>query len=176
MICIKWYRRPFLKVAHLTKTRHAHDHQVTVASLSCLLYNAYLAYTEDLPHGDEKLSFDAWEKQRLAESRQFQYWKLTIELQLTILTLVRSQRDGRFDLYLESLSKLVPQFFALDQISYARWLPIHIRDLSILPNRQPEVQKEFEDGIFVIHKPACVSPVKRTRGAVGLTESPNALQ
>lgn len=52
-------------------------------------------------------------------------------------------------MYVELLAKLVPWMFALDQIHYARWLPIHIRDLVNLKERHPSVFAEFEQGKFV---------------------------
>ena len=35
-------------------------------------------------------------------------------------------------MYVESLEALVPWYFALDHINYARWIPIHIRDMKSL--------------------------------------------
>ena len=32
-------------------------------------------------------------------------------------------------LYIESLTKIVPWFFALDHTHYSRWVPIHLRDM-----------------------------------------------
>lgn len=42
--------------------------------------------------------------------------------------------------------------FALDLVNYSRWLPIHIRDLVNLKERQPSVYAEFEQGKFVVQK------------------------
>ena len=43
----------FIKVAHVTKTRHAH--QITAASLSILKHKAYQAYLTDFPSEEAEL-------------------------------------------------------------------------------------------------------------------------
>ena len=176
----------FIKVAHVTKTRHVH--QITAASLSILRHKAYQAYLTNLQSDEPGLAFDVWQQKRIAESPLFQYWSLTLKLQLILLMFLRAQRDGNFVLYVESLDKLAPWFFAFDQINYARWLPVNIRDLNMLAQVHPELHQEFQAGNFVIHKTPNVSSgmsidqaheqnndmVKGSGGAVGLTESPSA--
>ena len=39
------------------------------------------------------------------------------------------------------MEELTPLFFALDHTNYARWEPVHIRDMKSLPNT---VKDEFE--------------------------------
>ena len=83
---------------------------------------------------------------------------------------------------------MVPWFFALDHHNYARWIPIHIRDMESLP---ASILKEFEEnGHWVIHKTtnrfSSISidqaheqnnaTVKGSGGAVGLTENPSAFR
>ena len=43
--------------------------------------------------------------------------------------------------------KLVPLFLALDHQNYARWLPIHIRDLDVVPD---SIKAEFEQRYWTI--------------------------
>ena len=47
---------------------------------------------------------------------------------------IRAHRINDFKLYLESLESLVPWFFVLDHTNYARWIPIHIHDIKLLPH------------------------------------------
>ncbi|WAQ98989.1 hypothetical protein MAR_023362 [Mya arenaria] len=169
-------------------TRHAH--QVTAASLAILKHKAYQAYIDSLPEEDPKVEIGDWEKQRVVACPHFQYWWLTLKLQLMVLMFVRAERDGNFCLYVETLNKLTPWFFALDQTNYARWLPVHIRDLNTLSQVHPDLHTEFQNGNFVIHKTARVSSgmaidqgheqnnamVKGSGGAVGLTENPSAFR
>ena len=77
-------------------------------------------------------------------------------------------------------------FHWITTTTYARWIPIQIRDMESLP---PSIHKEFEEyGHWVIHKITrrfSAMPidqaheqnnevVKSSGGAVGLTENPSA--
>ena len=66
-----------------------------------------------------------------------------MELELLMLQFIRSLREGNFYLYLDSLNHLAPWFFALDRIHYARWLPVHIRDMNALNITHPSIHSEF---------------------------------
>jgi len=93
-------------------------------------------------------------------------------------------------MYLDALTELVPWFFALDHTNYVRWIPIHLRDLTELPTKHPDVVREFNAGNFTIQKTNRVFSVisinqaheqnnacsKRDGKAVGLTDNPTALQ
>ena len=74
-----------------------------------------------------------------------------MSMQLVILALIRSFREGDFELYRKSLAGLFPYFFANNNVNYVRWLTIHLRDMSIEDNH-PQVAEEFKKGRFVIHK------------------------
>ena len=84
------------------------------------------------------------------------------------------------------MEELIPLFFALDHVNYARWASIHIRDLKSLPDN---IAKEFQnEGHWVLSKTGykfSAIPfdqaneqenkiVKSAGGAVGLTENPVA--
>ena len=85
---------------------------------------------------------------------------------------------------------LMPWVFALDHVNYARWLSIHIRDMSSLPNVLPSIYREFSSGRFVAHKTMrpfsaialdqaheqVNAMVKGDGGAVGLTGNASALR
>ena len=86
-----------------------------------------------------------------------------------------------------TLRKLVPLFFALDHHNYARWLPIHIRELDVLPD---SIQVELAQGYWTItrsnrrfssipidhaHEQAN-NGVKRVGGMISLTENPGMLE
>ncbi|KAJ8043846.1 hypothetical protein HOLleu_11123 [Holothuria leucospilota] len=61
-----------------------------------------------------------------------------------------AHREHNFRLYVEALKAVTPWFFALDHQNYARWMPIHIRDMESLP---PSIRKEFEEhGNWVVNK------------------------
>ena len=109
----------FLKASHLTRTRHAH--QVTALALGKLQENAFL-YTDEACHDEDK---ETWRQNMVQKSPTFQYWDTILNIELLGLIFIRSHRG----LYVESLKAMVPWFFALDHYNYARWIPIHIRDM-----------------------------------------------
>ena len=176
----------FLKAGHVCRTRRAH--QVTAASLNILQHRAYKNYcqaqTDQVP-----IAFDAWCNQRSEDIPQFQYWSIVLELELLLLVFVRSLREGSFPMYLDSLTELAKWFHAMDHTHYARWIPVHLKDMTELPVTHPDVAKAFMEGKFTVQKTkhafssiamdhaheqmnACI---KGDGGAVGLTENPSAL-
>ena len=177
----------FITASHITRTRHAH--QVTASALYILLKRAYVHYTASLDEGIDPLEFETWRKQREESVPQFQYWSITLDFELAVLIFVRSLRERNFQLYIDSLTVLVPWFFALNHTNYARWLPVHIRDMMTLAQIHPAVAREFEAGKFVVRK-TCHSfsslPIDQAHeqnnkrvngdgGAVGLTQSTSQL-
>ena len=67
---------------------------------------------------------------------------------------VRSLRERDFLLYVQACDELCAWFHALDHTNYARWLPVHVRDMVELPENHPEVYAEFMKGNFVVQKSA----------------------
>ncbi len=181
----------FIHASHVTKTRHAH--QVTAASLYTLLKQAY---SEDCQSDDtiamqpDAPPFEEWCIQRAEASVHFDYWLKTLTLELLLLRYIRSLREGNFQLYVESLTQIIPWMFALDHTHYSRWLPVHIRDMTTLAEKHPNVLAEFKSGKFVVHKTRnkfsamaldqCHEQnnamVKGSGGAIGLTGNPVALR
>ena len=94
-----------------------------------------------------------------------------------------------FAMYLAALTELVPWFHALDHTHYARWIPVHLRDMAALPMKHPDVAREFGAGNFTVRKTKNVfssipidqaheqnnALIKGDGGAVGLTDNPSAL-
>ena len=178
----------FLKAASVTRTRRAH--QITASSLYALLTKSYQCYKDGLEQEEPVASFSDWCLKKVATVPQFHFWYLTLQLELLLLVFVRSLREANFELYLDSLSKMVPWLFGLDHTHYARWLPIHLRDMYRLQDFAPDVALHFKQGKFVVNKtskPFSSIPidqaheqnnalVKGEGGAVGLTENPSALR
>lgn len=54
---------------------------------------------------------------------QFYFWALVLQLELTVMVYMRAIPEADFPLYTESVSKIVPWFFALDKTHY-----FHIQD------------------------------------------------
>ena len=121
---------------------------------------------------------------------QFTFWLTTLELELLLLTFVRSLREGNFHLYIEALHKMAPCFFfSLDRVNYSRWLPVHIREMQALSRTHPDILRNFVEGKFVIRNSeknfSCISidqaheqnnkHVKGQGGIIGLTANESAL-
>ena len=84
----------------------------------------------------------------IAKSPTFMFWDLI----LCDKNFVRAHRERNFHLYVNVLEELALLFFALDHVNYARWLPVHIRDMKSLPR---PIKEEFEiQGNWVISKTA----------------------
>jgi hypothetical protein len=175
-----------LKGSHVTRSCYAH--QVSACALYILLRNAYTAYRNQ--NNDEPMTFNEWSKEKLVTHPQFKYWSTALELELMLMHFVRSLREGDFSLYVQSLGQIVPWLFALDHNHYARWLPVHIRDMLTLQAKHPAIYAEFQAGKFVVQKSPHVfsmipldhnheqenEAIKGEGGAVGLTENPAALR
>ena len=179
----------FLRAAHVTRTRRAH--QVTVAALYILKHRAYASYCLSCSRdGQAVLGFKEWCHQKEQVCPQFQYWSTVMELELCVMVYVRSLHQASFQMYLDALTELVPWFHALDHTNYARWIPVHLRDMAELSRMHPEVAKEFSDGKFTVRKTNRVfsaiaidqaheqnnAHIKGEGGAVGLTDNPSALR
>ena len=178
----------FLKATHITKTRHAHE--VTASSLYILLKKAYTQHTESLEPGNQVDPLDNWCTRQCKTIQQFMYWYSVLQLELLVLTYIRSLRTSDFSLYVDSLTKLAPWMFCMDHTNYARWLPVHIRDMANLKKVHPLIEAELSKGSFTVQKTKRVfsamaldqaheqnnAIVKSDGGAVGLTQSPAALR
>ena len=179
----------FLRASHVTRTRRAH--QVTAAALHILQHRAYDHYCKREDNDREhQLSFEDWCYQRGEEYPQFQYWSIVLQLELLLNVYVRSLRQASFSMYLDALTELACWFHAMDHTNYARWIPVHLKDMAELPERHPEVARKFREGSFTVQKTnkifssiaidqaheqnnACI---KGDGGAVGLTDNPAALR
>ena len=68
------------------------------------------------------------------------YWDLIMRYETLIIVFVGAHREKNFQLYVEVLEELVPIFFALNHVNYARWVRVHIRDMKSLPD---SIMEEF---------------------------------
>ena len=70
-------------------------------------------------------------------------------MELAIFSLIRSFREENFELCRYGM---IPYLFANNNVNYARWIPIHLRDMMVLEEQDPDVANAFQKGNFVIHK------------------------
>lgn len=96
-------------------------------------------------------SFDMW-NQRSRDLPQFKFWSTVMEVELLMTRFVRSLREGDFPLYVQSCDKLCGWFHALDHINYARWLPVHVRDMVALAKTKTCSVCRIHEGQFCCAK------------------------
>ena len=84
----------YLHVSHIKITKYSHE--VTAVVLYSLLKNAF-ELSDDYTDLEEYISAMA------SKHPQFKFWYTTLEMELTVLSFVRSQRQGDFELYISSL-------------------------------------------------------------------------
>ncbi len=176
-----------LNGSHVTRGQWAF--QVTAASLYKLQTDAYSEYIEDNTDGIT-LSFTEWGERMSENHPQFCYWNKTLQLLKLFLCFLRSQREGQFHTYIETLRKIIPWFFALDHFNYSKWMSIHVKDLLELQTTSPSTYEAFMNGHFVTQKAKskfsclahdqvheqCNAIIKGDGGIIGITENDNALQ
>ena len=91
----------------------------------------------------------------------FFYWNLVQELEAIVLTFFKSIRTTRYwKMYVKSLKILCPWFFALNHHLYARWAPVHIRDIKTLEESGSNLIEEFAQGNFAVTKSRNRFPAK----------------
>ena len=164
---------------------YRHGHQVTLLALHKLKQEAY---TQAVDAGVTVAPFSSWETQLHTRSPTFRFWDIIIGYETLIFMFVRAHRQKLFSLYVEVLEELVHLFFALDHVNYARWVPIHLRDMMSLPEA---IKTEFEkEQHWILSKTKnkfssipidqaheqMNKNVKSTGGVVGLTENPVAFR
>ena len=115
--------------------------QVSIVVIFTLLKQAHANSGSNLPVFE-------WLDKISKTSQMCFYWEMILNFQIQVLMFVRAIREGNFELYLASLYRFLPFFFALDRYNYARWATIHWIDLVLLEQRCPNEYKEFVAGNF----------------------------
>ena len=170
---------------HIKRTRYGH--QVSVMSLHLLKHKAYSAYCSGVDGAPE--SQEVWEQLSRTDNPQFKYWSTIMELELLMCRFIRSLREGDFPLYVQVCDELCAWFHVMDHTNYARWVPVHVRDMVQLSETHPDIHAKFLKGNFVVQKsPHKFSLIGKDQsreqsnkrlqshgGAVGLYENPEAL-
>ena len=77
------------------------------------------------------------------DSQVLKFWNIYLRTAQTLLSLIRAEKSGNWSLDIESLTSMLPMFYAYDRVNYSRWLPIYICDMVDLVENAPEVHKEF---------------------------------
>ena len=83
---------------------------------------------------------------------QLKYWQTVYDMEMLLLRFVRSIRTGDLFLYEKSLDEIADWVFILDHYNYARWLPVHVRDMLNVRVKYPALYRQFADEFFTIAK------------------------
>ena len=116
---------------------------IEIASLNMIGQWLTKSYEADSSITNQQIEFKDWVEEKTEKYPQFKFWSIALKLELAVLQLVESLREGNFALYIQILGQLSPWMFALDHINYARWLPDHIQDMIYLKDIHPTVHNEF---------------------------------
>ena len=136
------------------------------------------------------LSFEIWCEKRKDDNPQFAFLYMILAMELASLSLVRASREANFVLYCQALPALIPYFFANNNTNYARWLPIHLRDMLTLEQRHPALHQEIMSGksvVFQSKQPFSAMAIEQAHehantvikpdgGAIGIIEDTSALR
>ena len=85
------------------------------------------------------------------EDATFQYWWQYMEMVCILLRFIRADREGIWNLHLESFREMLPYFHRYDHTNYARWGPVYLNEMRQLPM---EIEEEFQQGNFVVKETA----------------------
>ena len=85
-------------------------------------------------------------------STMYQFWNHYIKSVSIVLSFIRSERTGNWQLYLDSMMAMLPVFSAYDRNNYSRWLPVYLSDMITLEDTAPQVHGEFVQGKFSINR------------------------
>lgn len=110
---------------------------------------AYEKHLEDVNPSER----GRWEVQMKEKQLMFAFWSMINGLQLVYLLFLRSIREGDIELYIQSLDEVTDWCHTLDHNHYyARWLPVHLKDLVELATKLPLVYQQFKAGKFVAQR------------------------
>ena len=132
-----------------TYVKHTcYDYHLTLAFLHELKLEAYNEYLDGSIGPYEPI--DIWEERISTQAPTIQYWRTVMDHLFTTCHFVRGQRSGDWSLTLSAGKYLCPWSFVFGHTHYARWLPVFLRDMTSLPNCQPNIHQAFMDRKFVV--------------------------
>ena len=89
------------------------------------------------------------------------YWDLILRYKTFILIFIQAHREKNFPLYVAVLEKLTPLFFALDHVNHSKWMPVHIRDMSLPYPIEDEFEKQCQWVLSKISKNFSAIPIDK---------------
>lgn len=82
----------------------------------------------------------------------FKFVRHYMRMVLEMMSFIRAVRTGDWELHLEALELFTKYFFAHDMLNYARMIPVYLAEMQVLPDSDPEIYHEFQQGNWVVNK------------------------
>ena len=89
---------------------------------------------------------DAFKSESKEKSKVFSFWVEYIDMVLVLLQFIKAERTGNWKLHLSTTAAMIPHFYSMDRVNYARWLPVYISHMNLLESNRPDVYREFIPG------------------------------
>ena len=86
------------------------------------------------------------------QSETFTFWDNFSKGAAMLLRLLRSEREGCFELHLNTMCEALPWFRAAGKNNYAKYVPVYISDMKQLQHDHPDSYKHLIDGGFVVRR------------------------
>ena len=80
------------------------------------------------------------------------FWNSYLEMVKVLMNFLRATREGDQALHLECIKKMLPWFFAYDHTNHARYLPVYLAHMILLPETHPEAHALLENGDFGVQQ------------------------
>ena len=126
--------------------------------------------------------FEEFVATKSLENVSFQFWWSYLEMVSILLNFTRAQREGNWELFLNSFCSMLPFFFRYDHLNYAKWGSVFIAEMRQLAI---EVLRQFRKGNFVVKwsegrfnqvsADHGLEWLKRRGGIIGITKTSSAL-
>ena len=82
---------------------------------------------------------ELFRKQGCAKSKLFAFWDQCLQLAELLLSHIRADQDGDWQLSLDTIAAIIAITAAASHVNYAKDLPRYLRDMRVLPETAPEV-------------------------------------
>ena len=96
--------------------------------------------------------FHEFRREKMEMSETFTFWDRFIQMVGVLKDLVRADREGNWELHLNSVQAALPLFAGCDRINYLRWASLYLEDMRKLQMDAPEVYENFKSGKFVVKR------------------------
>ena len=88
----------------------------------------------------------------MSTSKNYAFWLSYMKMVETLLNFIRAEREGNWQLHLESFAAILPWLVMYDHNNYSRWGPVYLTEMRSLEKTAPEIYREFQAGNFVIKR------------------------